>query len=206
MNTGSAARPEIRRRPLKLRVHTALRWIHVYISMFSMLAVLFFSFTGLTLNHPEWTFGQKETRTTRSGTLPRGWRTEKGIDWLLVSEHLRKHEQVHGLVEDRRVDGEGALSFKAPGYAADCTFSLATGQYRVDITQQGIIGVLNDLHKGRDSGGMWSLVIDLSAALLCVVSVTGIALLLYLKKMRASGLAVCTAGCILLWLLIRMVP
>ena len=35
-----------------------MRWIHVYTSMISLLIVLFFGLTGITLNHPKWTFGQ----------------------------------------------------------------------------------------------------------------------------------------------------
>ena len=43
-----------RRRPLRLRVHTVLRWLHIYTSMVSLLVVLFFAATGVTLNHPDW--------------------------------------------------------------------------------------------------------------------------------------------------------
>ena len=41
--------PRIRRkRPLRLRVHTVLRWLHIYTSMVSLLVVLFFAATGVT--------------------------------------------------------------------------------------------------------------------------------------------------------------
>ena len=42
-----------RRRSLKGRVYATVRWLHVYISMLSFLAILFFAVTGITLNHPE---------------------------------------------------------------------------------------------------------------------------------------------------------
>ena len=29
-----------------------MRWLHIYLSMFGLAAVLFFSVTGITLNHP----------------------------------------------------------------------------------------------------------------------------------------------------------
>jgi hypothetical protein len=41
-------------RPLRLRIHSALRWLHIYTSMVSLVAVLFFALTGVTLNHPDW--------------------------------------------------------------------------------------------------------------------------------------------------------
>ena len=35
-----------------------MRTFHVYVSMGSMLIVAFFAFTGLTLNHPDWSLGR----------------------------------------------------------------------------------------------------------------------------------------------------
>ena len=52
----------------------------------------------------------------------------------------------------------------------------------------GLVAVINDLHKGRDTGKTWSLVIDASAIFMTVVSLTGLLLLLFLKKRRTSGL------------------
>ncbi len=42
---------------VKRETHRWARLIHVYTSMIALLVVLFFAVTGLTLNHPEWTFG-----------------------------------------------------------------------------------------------------------------------------------------------------
>ena len=49
-----------------------VRWVHVYTSMISLLVVLFFGLTGITLNHPDWTFGGSATKDTHTGTLPAG--------------------------------------------------------------------------------------------------------------------------------------
>lgn len=38
--------------------------------MLSLLVVLFFAATGITLNHPEWVFGNAQTIHTYQGTLP----------------------------------------------------------------------------------------------------------------------------------------
>ena len=37
----------------------AFRWLHIYISMLCFATMMFFAFTGLTLNHPTW-FGASE--------------------------------------------------------------------------------------------------------------------------------------------------
>jgi uncharacterized protein len=205
LSTASTSRPEPHKRPLKLRIHTALRWLHVYLSMISLLAVLFFSVTGVTLNHPEWTFGNRETQTHMQGSMPAGWHTDKGTDWLKVSEFLREKHHVHGLSADRREDDqEASVSFRAPGYAADVFIDIHTGSYKLQVISAGLLAQLNDLHKGRDAGHAWSRVIDACGYILILVSVTGILLLLYLKKMRVSGLLTVLGGCILLLILMRM--
>ncbi|MFD1734418.1 PepSY-associated TM helix domain-containing protein [Deinococcus malanensis] len=54
--------------------------------------------------------------------------------------------------------------------------------------------VLNDFHRGRDAGPLWSWLIDLSGVFLTVVSLTGLALLVFLKKIRAGALITLVAG------------
>ena len=49
-----------------------MRWLHIYVSMFGLAAVLFFSVTGLTLNHPDW-FGEAARRVSVRGAMPPEW-------------------------------------------------------------------------------------------------------------------------------------
>jgi hypothetical protein len=182
-----------RKRPLRLRVHSALRWLHIYTSMVSLLVVLFFAATGVTLNHPDWLAGERTDEVT--GTLPATWKTAKGIDWLVVAEHLRTANGVHGTVADRREDDrEGSLTFRAPGYSADAFIDVRDGSYKLTTSYQGAVGVLNDLHRGRDAGSAWAWLIDASGIFLVFLSLTGLGLLFYLKKVRMKGLVVMTAG------------
>jgi hypothetical protein len=48
------------------------RWLHIYLSMFSFVIVLFFSVTGLTLNHLEW-FPEKEVLNELDGKMNPVW-------------------------------------------------------------------------------------------------------------------------------------
>jgi len=193
-----------RRRPLRLRVHTVLRWLHIYTSMVSLLVVLFFAATGVTLNHPDWLAGERTEELT--GTLPAAWKTAKGIDWLVVAEHLRTANGVHGTVADRREDDrEGSLTFRAPGYSADAFIDVRDGSYKLTTSYQGAVGVLNDLHRGRDAGGAWAWLIDVSGIFLVFLSLTGLGLLFYLKKLRIKGLLVMTAGAGVVILLAKIV-
>lgn len=173
-----------------------MRWLHVYTSMISLVIVLFFGLTGLTLNHPDWTLGGSTDRTTTTGTLPDGYVDGAGnVDFLAVSEYIRNHHDVSGSVTDHFVNGdEGDISYRAPGYAADLTFSLTDGTYELIVEQDGYVAVMNDLHKGRDAPSSWKWVIDVSAALLVVVSLTGLGIQLFQRKRRTRALVFSAVG------------
>lgn len=202
--TGEGGEPRRRQRPLRLRVHSVLRWLHIYTSMVSLVVVLFFAATGVTLNHPDWLAGESTKEYT--GHLPAAWKTTKGVDWLVIDEYLRSTQSVHGTVADRTEDDrQGALTFRAPGYSADCFIDMSNGSYRLTVSYQGMVGVLNDLHRGRDAGKAWAWMIDVAGLFLVLLSLTGLGLLFYLKKVRLSGFVTLTAGGALLVILARLV-
>lgn len=194
-----------RHRPLRLRIHSWLRWLHIYTSLFSLLVVLFFAVTGITLNHPEMVFGTAESKTEVKGTLPADWKKGQEVDWFKVTEYLRKTHGVRGGVDDPRADeSEGSLTFKAPGYAADCFFKQSTGEYTMTIVSHGIVAVMNDFHRGHDAGRAWAWVIDISGVLLTLVSLTGIGLLFYLKKVRTPALLTMVVGGVIVFVIMKM--
>lgn len=167
------------------------------------MTVLFFAATGVTLNHPDWLAAESTRELT--GKLPATWKSAQGIDWLVVAEYLRSTHGVRGAVSDRNADvTQGSLTFKAPGYAADCFIEMADGSYRLTVSDQGAIGVLNDLHRGRDAGRPWAWLIDVSGIFLTFLSVTGLGLLWYLRKVRLSGLVTLVAGSVLLVILAKL--
>lgn len=173
--------------------------------MFSLLAILFFAVTGITLNHPDWMFGTAESSTEVKGKMPEGWKTGKDINWLKVAEYLRKEHRVHGIAEEPQSDElEGSLAFKGPGYSASCFIEQKTGDYRMTIVSQGAVAVMNDFHRGQGSGKAWSLVIDLSGALLTIVALTGLGLLFYLKKIRTPSLLTMAAGAIAVFIIMKL--
>ncbi len=58
----------------------------------------------------------------------------------------------------------------------------------------GLIAVINDLHKGRDTGKAWSGIIDVSAILMVLVSLSGLVLIFFLQKKLRSGLIALLIG------------
>ena len=185
-------------RPLNLRIHSAIRWLHTYISLVTLLIVLFFSVTGLMLNHAEWSSAgltQKEV----TGTIDVKWLNITAPDKLNIAEKLREDHSLRGHVDELRIDDrECTIMFKAPGYAADAFIDVKTGQYQMTILEEGKLAVMNDLHKGRHSGKLWGVLIDASAILLTIISLSGLGLLFFLKRIRTGGLIVVAAGALLL--------
>jgi uncharacterized protein len=192
-------------RSFKVAGQTWSRLIHAYTSMICLAIVLFFAVTGLTLNHPDWTFGGSTSTTSASGTLPAGFKTNAGVDWLKVAEFLRSKHALRGEVGEHQVNGnEGSISFRGPGYASDGFFQIDTGAYDIKTTAQGLVAVMNDLHKGRDTRRSWTWLIDVSAVFLAVISLTGLVLQLFLRKRRRSTLIGAAAGSFLLLILYIM--
>jgi uncharacterized protein len=205
--TGREARAGRPRRRLGIRFAALMRWLHIYLSMFGLAAVLFFGVTGLTLNHPGWFYGEAEHRAQAEGRVEPRWlaagSAEGQVDKLSVVEHLRAKHGVRGALAEFRVDeAECLVTFKGPGYAADAFIDREDGRYELTVTSHGLVAVINDLHKGRDTGPAWSVVIDVSAVLMALIGLTGLALIFYLKLRRRPGLVVALAGAAVLGLVV----
>jgi uncharacterized protein len=187
--------PAKSRRPsTKTQAHKWSRIVHVYTSMISLILVAFFSLTGITLNHPDWTIGSP-SRETVKGVLPKAWKTGATVDWLVTAESLRAKHSLRGSVDNHtESETSGSISFKAPGYAADAFIDPSDGSYELTIDQPGLLATLNDLHKGRDANTSWKWLIDVIGGLLVVISMTGLLLQLFLRKRRRSALASAIVG------------
>jgi len=210
LSTVSVRPPAHPRAHLRRIVAGAARWLHLYLSMVSFAIVLFFSVTGITLNHQEW-FSDRQKTTVMHGVAQAsmlGNRAAQGdaanVDKLGLVEMLRA-QGIHGAVSDLRVDdSQIEISFKAPGYSADAFIERDTGKYDLTETRNGFVAVINDLHKGRDSGKAWSMFIDVSAVLLTLVSATGLLLIWFIHKRRTTGILLAFAGAVVSVLLYRL--
>jgi hypothetical protein len=179
------------------------RWLHIYLSMISFAIVFFFAVTGLTLNHAD-KFANQLHSVQEKGKLNLNWVNNTDtlkIAKLEIVEYLRKNNSIKAAMSDFRIDdSQIGVSFKGPGYAADAFINRQTGEYDLTKTSAGFVGIINDLHKGRDTGAGWSVFIDISAVLLTLVSLSGMFLLLFIKRKRVSGLIVAACGLLLAYL------
>jgi len=175
--------------------------------MLSFVIVLFFAATGLTLNHADWFEGQRNAARFQ-GTLDAAWTKTadpKAVAQDKIVEYLRRTHGVKGAISDVHVDEmQCEVIFKGPGYEADASIDRDTGKYDLTVSRFGFVAVLNDLHKGRDTGGKWSAVIDFSAILMTLVSLTGLTLIFFLNKRRLLGLTMAFMGALLCYLAYAM--
>ena len=74
------------------------------------------------------------------------------------------------------------MDFKGPGYNASVFVDVTSEMVEVETTNYGVIALLNDLHKGRNSGEVWKWFIDITALLMVFFVLTGVCLLLPKKK------------------------
>ncbi|MFM2642743.1 PepSY-associated TM helix domain-containing protein [Vibrio chagasii] len=177
-------------------VQSWARRLHVYISMALLFVVLFFSVTGITLNRPE-LFESSQPNIQRSAlTLPTSLFTIQDgrlkADQTAFETFLFEQANLSGVpsgldiyaeIEDGElVLGEVSMDFKGPGYNASVFVDVTSEIVEVETTNYGVIALLNDLHKGRNSGEVWKWFIDITALLMIFFVLTGVCLLLPKKK------------------------
>lgn len=188
------AKPSLGR--VKRRTHLWARRIHIYSSMVALIIVLFFGITGITLNHPDWTFGDEVSVQTFSGEFSFDVvAAHDAVDYLAIAEYARSEYGVNGSVDSYGVtNGTGSIAIRNPGYSADIFFDVETGTYDLTVNQEGFVAVMNDLHKGRDASSLWKWVIDISAGFLVLISLSGLAMQFFLRKRRRSALTTMVVG------------
>jgi hypothetical protein len=153
------------------------RLIHVYVSMALLTLLLFFSVTGITLNHPEW-FSENQADIEE---------VELAVDLKLINNpplSLEQITQVVAVVEQELVlslanaviessRDELFLSIKKAGENTSITLDLASGELFFERTDYGLWALLNDLHKGRNTSAFWGWIIDITSVLCIIFAISG---------------------------------
>jgi hypothetical protein len=164
------------------------RTIHIYISMLGLLAVIFFSVTGIMLNHEEWFGFATPVIVTHEGSLPEAMSKEP--DKLTIVEKLRKDFGATGALDSFEIDEDRlTVIFKSPGRRTEATLQRNDGHAEVSIETHCLAGRLAELHRGTDAGTGWRLwVIDGTAVVLLITSITGLMLWCMVPRWRPIGL------------------
>jgi hypothetical protein len=182
------------RRAQWLRTLRQWHWIG---SAMTLIGLLLFSLTGITLNHVD-KLDTAPKITQRTVQLPAALQTQLAT---LGARHARGDaqpglpavletwsESVLGI--DVRTslaewsDTELYLSMQRPGGDSWLSISLRNGAVKYQHTDRGWIAYLNDLHKGRYTGAVWAWFIDIVAVACLVFAVSGLLLLQMQARLR----------------------
>jgi hypothetical protein len=159
--------------------------LHIYISMAGFALTILFAVTGLTLNHQDfgWSAPELEASTIE---IPAELAEHPNSEAL--GEHLKAALRIPSPLTDYHEDAEQIqLTFAAPGRRSVVTIQRADRMGAVESETRGLLGKIDDLHKGFDSGPVWYWIIDIAAILLGVSALTGMITLVALRARRASG-------------------
>ncbi|EJU10376.1 hypothetical protein LH128_24467 [Sphingomonas sp. LH128] len=170
------------------QLHT-WHWVSAAISLVGM---LLFAATGITLNHAA-SIGAEPSVTQSQGKLPvallaklpaRGDRTDPLPAEVAKAVAAAVPLDPSGRAADWTAEDEVYVAMPGPGRDAWVSIDRASGEVQAEVTDRGWISYLNDLHKGRNSGAAWSLFIDLFAVACLVFTITGLFLLQLHAKHR----------------------
>jgi hypothetical protein len=165
---------------------------HIYISAAGFTLAFLFGATGLTLNHQD--FGWSDPRLSTS-EIAIDQKLAKNGDRAPLEEAVRQQLGLRSRATDYHDDpDEIQMTFAAPGHRTVVTISRLDGRGQVEKETRGVLGRLDDLHKGLDTGKAWSWIIDVGAVLLVISSISGMVTLVALRARRRSGFAVCALG------------
>jgi hypothetical protein len=186
------------------------RMLHAYLSAFAFLALFFFSATGILLNHPEWFENYQPAERHVAFTLTpaelAAAQASKDRGRALAAAAAR-HAALPGAYLSTDIDGRQALvRMEGPKGASDLTIDLATGKTDGRLTRPNLMAVIQDLHRGKNSGTAWRWVIDLSAWLVLGLSLIGYILFFSLRFRLKTCLILTAASLAVLigiaWLLV----
>jgi hypothetical protein len=167
---------------------------HWMSSAISLIGLLLFAVTGFTLNHAA-DIEAAPVVTEKAAQMPPALLTrlksvtpaaEKAPLPADVAEWVEDSFPVKASGEAEWSADEVYLPAPRPGGDAWVAIDLATGAVSSEVTSRGWVSYLNDLHKGRNSGGEWSLFIDVFAFACLIFAITGLVLLWLHSAKRKS--------------------
>jgi hypothetical protein len=179
------------------------RLVHSWLSALAFIALCFFSFTGLLLNHPEWfagaamvekgnfTLNDAEIRQLRSAAKPA----------QALIEIASNKIELKGAVDENDADGAvvgDELFVRLQGVRGESILRahLESGALEVKVETSSTLTMLNELHRAERAGGGWRLAVDVIAIALIVLSLIGYMIFLSMRGARlrtAIVLTLCSA-------------
>lgn len=174
------------------------RTIHIYLSIALFVVLVFFSITGITLNHVDVFTAEPVITEIAVDSLPELPLDPEGL--IADSPELAAFLQAEfGLNRAKAsLTHEGSLIFvdyRGPGATAFVEIDQEQQKAFGEKSDYGLVAMLNDLHKARETDILWKWILDSSSVLLIFFSIAGFVLLLpnnYRLKRVAAYTAIAT--------------
>ncbi len=189
-----------RRRMQLYRTTHLWHWISAAVC-FAALAL--FTVTGITLNHAS-AISAQPAIVTGNAQLPgnlKAMLTSAEPGGSAATEIVAWAERtfdasLRGATAEWS-DEELYLSAPAPGADAWVSVDRASGAVKFESTDRGWVAYFNDLHKGRNTGIVWTIFIDVVAIAVLFFSLTGLVLLWIQARQRTSTWPLVGGGVVL---------
>jgi hypothetical protein len=177
------------------------RLLHGYLSAFAFIALIFFSLTGLLLNHPGWLAGEP-AETTVHLALPKaevaGAMAAPHPAEVLAAAVARRTPLIGRFKSGEAQGGEAFIQFQGARGASTVTIDTDSGAAEVVNKPSSLLTMLNDLHRGKNSGAAWRRVIDLTAIVVVALSLLGFVLFFSLRFRLRTSLLITAASLLIL--------
>ena len=183
-----------------MQVYRTMHLWHWISAAVCFAALILFTVTGITLNHAS-VFSADPVVKSHEATLPQAERAQlAGADAQAglprsLQDWLEKEFDIDlGDAGIEWSDEELYLSAPGPGRDAWIAIDRATGIAKSETTDRGWLAYFNDLHKGRNTGLVWTVFIDVVAAACLFFALTGLVLLWIQARQRKSTWPLVTGG------------
>ena len=180
------------------RFYALMRTIHLYSSTALFASLVFFCITGFTLSHG-WYLDESASSQSLELEVPQDIADSLDYDnWDPNLEALQQLVEANTELrspENIQLDrdyGEVTLSYSAPAGNAEVIAS--QDDIYIDIQQGSWLAVLNELHKNRDAGSGWSLLVDITAIGMLLFAITGLIIVFQNRRRRNNSLIVIGMG------------
>ncbi|MEI7932592.1 MAG: PepSY-associated TM helix domain-containing protein [Alphaproteobacteria bacterium] len=185
------------------------RMLHGYLSAFAFIALMFFSVTGVLLNHPEWFENYTPREAAKTVTLAKAdidTAARQKDPGRALAALVASKTDLPGAFSSEDIDGgQAILRLDGPKGTSDVIVDMETGKAEVRTTKASFNSLMMDLHRGKNSGGPWRLVIDATAYVVLALSILGYILFFSLRfRLKTSliltGVSLALLAAVMIWL------
>jgi hypothetical protein len=193
-NSNSSTESSVQQLSLKLRFNRQCRLWHGYLSAFAFAALLFFSATGVVLNHPNWFATNKPPSSPIKLTLNSS-QLQDLRNSPTPAEMLMKIVADQTTLYGEYKDGATAMDqvfvrLRGARGSSDIRANLKDGIVVVTVERATTIGLFNALHRGESTGAAWRIFIDVVGGVLIVLSLVGYAIFFSMSARLKTALLI----------------